>query len=167
FAYYFLMSFNLSSTYLSYIGMTFFWLLGSLVGLWIKETGLERWLLLANTFSFYVFAWLSFNLRFNNQLYYFFFALVAVAGVFPGYFFAQNHKRTRKVKWLLFMENNGFIMGMVLSFGLFSYWGIDFLYTAPVIFTVCLWLFEFWLPDGTIKLTQHKKKRLKVEYPGT
>jgi hypothetical protein len=146
FSYFFLMSFNLSSSYLSYLAMVSSWVIGALVGLWLKNEKMERGLLLGSSLAYYVFLLVSFRLQFSNRLYFFFFVLVLISGVYSGYFFCRNSKRATKVKWLFFMENNGYILGMVSSFVLFTVLGVRFLYIAPLVLTACLWCLNRWLP---------------------
>ncbi len=144
FSYFFIMSFNLSSSYISYISMVFAWIMGAVCGIWLKNKKWERRLLILSSISYYLFVFIASKLRFSNHLYFFFFMLVLVSGVYSGYFFSLNSKRPQKIKWLFFMENNGFILGSAASFIAFTMLGLNFLYFAPLAITVCLWAMSKW-----------------------
>jgi uncharacterized protein YneF (UPF0154 family) len=104
-------------------------------------------LLTVNGLVYYLFLWMSNKLRFDASLYFLFMIAVFIPGIYSGYFFIHNQWRTERVKWLFFMENNGYILGMILSFVLFTALGINFLYYTPAALTVCLLAMERTLPD--------------------
>lgn len=133
FAYFFLMEAFLSSQYLSYFVTLFFWLCGFLVGLSIAGDGWLAKLLLAGVATYYV-AWsLTQAAPFSALLYPSAAACSIVSGLLPGYFFPFMGRRFRSMKSLFFHENNGFILGILVSLKASIHCGSWFLALGPLV----------------------------------
>lgn len=130
---FFLLQAYLASTAMVYLLATSVWLLGSLAGLSIPGRSDERSWLAAATAAYYVlralavahpydFAWLPLLL-----------GCVAVMGAYAGRFFRERRAMPGGARRLFFLENTGFLGGMVLTvMGLF--WiGAGLLLLAPAI----------------------------------
>lgn len=115
FSYFFLMEAFVSSQYLSYFLTLLFWLCGFLLGLNISQ---ERWFmrfLVLGAGAYYI-AWtLTRRIPFHPILYPCAALCTAFSGLLPGYFFPYMARRFRPVKLPFFHENNGFILGILIS----------------------------------------------------
>ena len=133
FSYFFLMEAYLSSQSLSYFVALFFWLCGFLAGLSIAG---ERWfrrVLIAGVITYYV-AWsLTSAIPFSRGLYPAAALCSTVSGLAPGCFFPFMARRFATVKGLLFHENNGFILGILISLKASIHCGSWFLTWGPLL----------------------------------
>jgi hypothetical protein len=156
FSYFFLMEAYLSSQYLSYFIALFFWLCGFLAGLFIPKPGWFARLLLLGVVAYYV-AWILTRLIPFHPLLYPSAALCSVvSGLGPGYFFPFVARRFQPIRSPLFHENNGFILGILVSLRGSIYFGSSLLAYGPlvgvVLVTLALAITERWVaagnPDG-------------------
>ena len=133
FSYFFLMEAYLSSQYLSYFVTLFFWLCGFLAGL---RTAGDRWfsrLLILGVLAYYA-AWsLTRWIPFHPLLYPSAALCSILSGLLPGYFFPFMARRFAAVRSLLFHENNGFILGILVSLRALIHCGSWFLAYAPLL----------------------------------
>lgn len=133
FSYFFLMEAYLSSQYLSYFVTLFFWLCGFLIGLAIRGESWFTKLLCLGAVMYYV-AWgLARWVPFSAFLYPSAAACSIVSGLLPGYFFPFMARRFQSVGSLLFHENNGFILGILISLKASIYCGRWFLALGPLL----------------------------------
>lgn len=150
FSYFFLMEAYLSSQYLSYFITLLFWLVGFLAGLNITR---ERWfagLLLLGVGAYYATWALTRFIPFHPLLY----PLAAIcsiaSGLLPGYFFPLMARRFPSVKLMLFHENNGFLLGILIALKGSIYCGSWFLAGAPLLGSllvgIALWIGRRPLP---------------------
>jgi hypothetical protein len=144
FSYFFLMEAYLSSQYLSYFITLLFWLCGFFVGLNVAR---ERWfsgLLLLGVVAYYA-AWTLTKLVPFHTLLYPLAAICSItSGLLPGYFFPFMARRFPSIKLMLFHENNGFLLGILLALKGSIYCGSWFLAGAPllgsVLVGIALWI---------------------------
>ena len=133
FSYFFLMEAYLSSQVLSYFITLLFWLCGFLVGLNISR---ERWfsgLLLLGVVAYYA-AWtLTKEVPFHSLLYPFAAICSISSGLLPGYFFPFMARRFLSIRLMLFHENNGFLLGILLALKGSIHCGSWFLTYAPLL----------------------------------
>lgn len=130
FSYYFLVEAFLSSRAVSYFIALFFWLSGFLIGLNLKKSNLLLPLLALSLVSYYCSFFLVQWIPFNNTLFYILGVLIAVSSSFAGYFFASSS--ANHIKNLLLHENNGFILGALISLMASDFAGWYYLMLAPV-----------------------------------
>lgn len=114
-SYYLVLEAFVSSQALSYFIAIFFWLIGLLVGLWLRRERLFVPLLVAGTASYYATWYLARAMPFASSMYLVAGACSIVSGLLPGYFFRFVGPRARPVSRALLHENNGFILGLVFA----------------------------------------------------
>jgi hypothetical protein len=138
-AYFFRLSFALASTYNTFLMVTLAWLAGSLIGLRVRlPLRLGSWLCLMP----YLLAQVLVNgLPYRADLWPIYAMLVLFSGIFSGLFFAQMGEVVRPVRRLFFIENNGFIIGLVGSTFLYLVGGRVLLWIAPIGLAVLCWLY--------------------------
>jgi hypothetical protein len=118
-SYTFLLEAHLTSRTVSYFAALGCWLVGVLLGLWLRRPALFLPLLLAGTGAYYL-AWaIIHTLPFDFRLLPAALACVTASGLLAGYFFPWAAGRFARLKLLFLHENNGFLLGSVVSlFGL-------------------------------------------------
>ncbi len=143
FSYFFLVEAYLSSQYLSYFVTLFFWLCGFLAGLWVAREGWFSKLLILGVLAYYA-AWtLTRCIPFHPLLYPSAAVCSIVSGLLPGHFFPFMARRFTPVRSLLFHENNGFILGILVSLKASIYCGSWFLAYAPLLGGMAVLLLRF------------------------
>lgn len=130
-SYTFLLEAHLTSRTVSYFAALGCWLVGVLLGLWLRRPALFLPLLLAGTGAYYL-AWAivrarSFDLRLLPAA----LACVAASGLLAGYFFPWAAGRFARPKLLFLHENNGFLLGSVVSLVALVHAGERYLALAP------------------------------------
>lgn len=124
FSYFLLLEWRLSSTWITYAAVTLSWMGGALLGLRLsaKNSILDRSLLIAGVAGYYA-LWGLLNLTpFWTSMLPAYAALILVSGAYAGRFFRTTFTSMKDPRALLLHENNGFILGMLLSFiGFFRY----------------------------------------------
>ena len=116
FAYYFVLEAYVSSRSISFFIATFFWLIGFLIGLNIRQRMNDRWLAFLSISAYYVFYIVNNLYPFKSFIFGFLIICILISGAYPGYFFNRYKSRFRKVKDFFFIENNGFILGILISY---------------------------------------------------
>ncbi len=133
FSYFFLTEAFLTSQYLSFFVTLFFWLCGFLVGLNLRG---GRWflrLLLGGAAAYYL-SWLLTRLiPFHGWLYPSVAICSVASGLLPGWFFPFLAGRFQPVRRLLFHENNGFLLGILMALKAAIHCGSWFLALAPLL----------------------------------
>lgn len=135
------LSFTLSSSFQTYLLVTLFWLVGSALGVWWLQRiniRLEGFLLMMLG-AYGVCSIVLLSAPFDTRLWWLYGVLIGMTGVYPGVFFAQS-SRLYRARDLFFMENNGFILGIVLTTILFMLFGRVVLWAGPVLLTGLLLL---------------------------
>jgi hypothetical protein len=133
FAYFFLMEAYLSSQALSYFVTLLFWLCGFLAGLYLAS---DRWfarLLLLGAVAYYVTWALTKAIPFHALLYVVAAACSIGSGLLAGYFLPWMAKRMQPVHRVFLHENNGFILGALISLKASIHCGIWFLALGPLV----------------------------------
>ncbi len=115
FAYFFLLEVRLSSRATSFFVALFFWLVGFLAGLNLRSPRAFPILLGLAPAAYYGAYLLLGALPYRNGLLPVVGACIATGGALAGAFFPHAAARFSNVKWLLFQENNGFVVGILTA----------------------------------------------------
>jgi hypothetical protein len=129
-----------SSQALSYFIAIFFWLVGLLVGLWIRRARMFVPLLAVGAASYYGTWWLARLLPFASSMYLVAGACSIVSGLLPGYFFGFIGPRVRPVSRALFYENNGFVLGLFAALTGATRFGSALVSLGPLLTGIATWL---------------------------
>ncbi|MEW6544774.1 MAG: hypothetical protein AB1411_14340 [Nitrospirota bacterium] len=109
------LQFHLSSTFVSYYTTIGVWLLGGLLGLFVRVKRLEFWMVAAGLGAYYaqglVLRQHPYDLRWLPVYLLFVFA----TAVYSGYFFRRARAAFPSAKSLFFHENNGFLLGCFVA----------------------------------------------------
>jgi hypothetical protein len=137
---FFLLTFTMSSGFTTYLLITLCWLMGGVVGtLYVHRLTLSLHpLLLMMLLAYALCAWLVSDNPFNTQIWPIYGCLISLAGVYPGVFFARASK-LYAVRSLFFWENNGFIIGTVISTLSFMLFGRSPLWILTLVFAALIW----------------------------
>lgn len=115
FSFFFLLEVRLTSRATTFFVALFFWLVGFLVGLNLRSPRAFPALVALAPAAYYV-AHLTLGLLpYRVQALPVVGACIAVAGALAGAFFPHTAGRFARLKVLLFHENNGFVLGILLS----------------------------------------------------
>lgn len=133
FSYFFLMEVFLTSQYLAYFIALFFWLCGFRAGLSLRGEKLFLPLLAFGVIAYYATWTVTRVMPFHSMLYPIAAVCSVVSGLLPGYFFPWMAGRLQPIRRLLFHENNGFLLGVLLALKASIYCGSWFLAWAPLI----------------------------------
>lgn len=131
---FFQLSFTLSSGIRTFLMITICWLLGSAIGISIAKLTpfhLNGFTLLA-VVAYFGCVLLLDAAPFNTQLWAIYAVLIALAGLYPGVFFARLGEYY-SARELFFKENNGFIVGLVGGTLVFLLMGRAALWVLPVL----------------------------------
>ena len=115
FSYFFMLEVYLSSRATSFFVSTFFWLAGFLIGLNFKSPRAFPILVGAAPAAYYAAFGLLRAMPYQIRLLPAVGACIAVGGMLAGSFFPHARDRFPKVKQLFLHENNGFVLGILLS----------------------------------------------------
>lgn len=129
---FFLLQSYLASTALVWLLASTVWLLGSLGGLALPgRPSAEPWWLLAAAAAYYGLLWLATGHPYDLGRLPWLLACVAGMGLYAGRFFRYRREALGSAKWLFFVENTGFVLGLLLTV-LGLYWfGQKLLMVAP------------------------------------
>ena len=123
----------LSSAFLTFVTVTFSWLLGAAAGVWIPRGRWSRALLGASCLAPYVSMALLELAPFQTGLTAIHGLLAGVTALFGGQIYQQERESFRRIGALFFWENNGFVLGLILGVIGFVLFGTPFLYLAPAL----------------------------------
>jgi len=139
--YFLQLSLNMSSSFSTYLLVTLCWLIGSGLGaVWLHRLPVPtNGYLVLLLVAYGVCAALVTAAPFDAQMRLIYGALVIISGVYPGVFFARLGK-THHAQSLFFMENNGFIAGLVIATLAFLVIGRVALWGLPVVLCAVLFL---------------------------
>ncbi len=134
---FFQLTFTLSSGFTTYLLVTLSWLAGSALGVYyVQQVRIRLFILLLLMITTYALSsWLVNTYPFNTQLWFVYGILIALAGLYPGVFFARA-KAAFTTRKLFFWENNGFISGLILCTVLFMVFGRPILLWIPLVLIV-------------------------------
>jgi hypothetical protein len=139
---FFQLTFTLSSGFATYLLVTLCWLVGSALGVLVIARGripVGAWLAVALA-AYGLCAVLLGLAPFETGLSPIYAALVGLAGVYPGVFFARM-SAVYRARTLFLWENNGFILGLALGTLLFLLIGRAALWIAPLLVAAAVsWL---------------------------
>jgi hypothetical protein len=138
---FFLLTFTMSSGFTTYLLITLCWLIGGVVGtLYVNRLNLSLSpLLLMMLLAYALCNWLVNANPFNTQIWPIYGFLIGLAGIYPGVFFARMSK-LYAVHSLFFWENNGFIIGLIISTLSFMLFGRSILWILTPLLTVLVWI---------------------------
>lgn len=113
---FFLLQSFLASTALVWLLASSAWLLGSLAGLALPDRRVtEPWWVFGAVAAYYVLLWLAVLFPYELGKLPWLLAAVAVMGLYAGRFFRFRRAALGPAKWLFFVENTGFVAGLVLT----------------------------------------------------
>ncbi len=137
---FFALTFTLSAGFSTYLLITICWLTGGVAGAtYVKDSKFSLRLLLLSTSFIYVLCISMVNSNpFNTQMWPIYGCLIGFAGIYPGVFFARMSAFV-SARMLLFWENNGFIVGLVISTLLFTLFGQNTLWALTVFAAMTVW----------------------------
>lgn len=116
FNFYFLTEVYISSRSISFFVVLFFWLCGFYAGLRPKaKLSYLKFLVWFSLIAYYLFYFLVTWFSFQSEVYIAAALCVFAAGILPGYLFSAVSVQTSEVRWVLFHENNGFVLGFLLA----------------------------------------------------
>lgn len=129
---FFLLQSFLASTALVWLLASSVWLLGSLAGLALPDRRVpEPWWLFAAVAAYYALLWLAVLFPYELGKLPWLLAAVAVMGLYAGRFFRFRRAALGSAKWLFFVENTGFVAGLVLTVAGLFWFGERVLILAP------------------------------------
>jgi len=133
FCYFFILEAYISSRSTIYFIGLFFWLLGFLIGLQYKSENQIIKLLFLSLAAYYTALFFNILFPFEKISIALSGTCILISGLAPGYYFVYAKKQFPKIKYLFLHENNGFILGVILSFAGVYFAGSFMLYFAPLI----------------------------------
>ncbi|NQU67560.1 MAG: hypothetical protein HQ510_06425 [Candidatus Marinimicrobia bacterium] len=116
FAYFFLLEAYLTSRSISFFIALFFWLIGFLIGLNLQGHQIQRWIFPLSILGYYVFYFVNVMFPFKTFTLAFLAICIVISGLYPGYFFVMYNSKFDKIKNFFYIENNGFIIGIIFSY---------------------------------------------------
>ncbi len=121
---------NVSSAYLTYMTVAFAWMVGSVIGMWVKR--LTSWMgVVLGTLAFYFVHILLTFFPFSYLALIVSAVGISVAAIWAGRFFVVMRSRFESPDKMFFHENNGFLLGIILFFVGFTTLGSSFIIFAP------------------------------------
>ncbi|MCF6268766.1 MAG: hypothetical protein L3J41_03555 [Melioribacteraceae bacterium] len=133
FCYFFILEAYVSSRVSIYFIALLFWLIGFFIGLRLKSNNLLLKLLVASLVLYYITLFFNILIPFEKTSLLLSGTAILISGLSPGYYFIYAKKKFSKIKLLFLHENNGFILGVILSFSGVYFSGSWMLYFAPLI----------------------------------
>ncbi len=121
----------LSSTALVYLLSTAVWLCGSVFGLLARGRGLEWAWLAAAMIAYSACRAVAVAHPYDLSVLPSLLLCVAVMGAYAGRFYRFRAPCFGNVKWLLFLENTGFVLGFLSAVLALFVWGERALWTVP------------------------------------
>jgi hypothetical protein len=100
----------------------------------------ERVVLTSSVVAYYCFLIILLFNKFNTSLLSVYVPLIVVSSVYAGYFFPFQSKFFERINYLFLIENNGFVLGILLAYILFIFCGINFLLLFPVVIFLILFI---------------------------
>jgi len=141
-SYFFSLQTLLTSTIFSYFSLVLCWFIGAIVGLRFFKFMDEKVILILSVVAYYLFLITLFFNRFNTTLLPIYVVLITISSIYAGYFFPFQSKFFKKINYLFLIENNGFVLGIILSYILFMFYGIGFLELCPAIIFSILFMIK-------------------------
>ena len=109
------LQFHLSSTFVSYYTTIGVWLLGALMGLFVRAKGIEVWMVVTGLGAYYGQGFVLRQHPYDLRWLPFYLLCIFVTACYSGYFFRQARAAFSSVKALFFHENNGFLLGYFVA----------------------------------------------------
>jgi hypothetical protein len=139
---FFLLQGRVSSSILTYLAVTLAWLAGTAVGLLLpRPERIGAWRA-AGLAAYYLVAALAALAPYDLRLLPLYGLLTAVTGAYAGLFFRHRYAAAGDARRLFFVENNGFILGMIgATLGIMLF-GLRAAVAAPMLAAAALVLLE-------------------------
>ncbi len=131
-ALFFIIQCYVTATFLGYFAVVIAWLMGVIINLKFGRTNDWTRTLVISLFSYIILALITAWLPPYRILLPVIIGLIICTALPAGSFF-RNLAQRYSASTLFFHENNGFVLGFILSILGFVKWGLFFLYTAPLI----------------------------------
>lgn len=129
---FFLLQSFFASTALVWLLASSVWLLGSLAGLALPgQRVAEPWWLFGAVLGYYALLWSALRFPYDLGKLPWLLAAIAVMGLYAGRFFRFRRAALGSAKWLFFVENTGFVAGLVLTVAGLFWFGEGPLILAP------------------------------------
>lgn len=137
---FFQLTLSMSSGFITYLLITLCWLIGSAIGVrYIAQVSFPiQWMLGLMILSYFMIELLVKSQPFNTNLIPLYGCLTVLVGFYPGVFFARLSK-VYTARYLFLWENNGFIIGIILSTLFFMILGQIMLSIIAVIVGSYIW----------------------------
>lgn len=153
---FFLLQSYVASTVIVYLLATTVWLCGSILGLLLPGRRGEALWLLGAVVAYYLLRGVAVENPYDLHWLPLLLVCVTVMGVYTGRFFRYRRGTLSNLKWLFFIENTGFVAGMVLTFISLFLAGYSFLTLAPgLTAVVCL---ATAVPIRALPMIDHPRK---------
>lgn len=130
---FFMLQSYLASTAIVYLLGTSCWLIGSLIGLVVPGSRGELFWAAGMVAAYCVFAYVAAGHPYQLGWLPVLLVLISAMGCYAGRFFRYRAGVFRAPKWLFFIENCGFVLGIVLTIAALFHAGSSALMTAPLI----------------------------------
>ncbi|MDZ4766788.1 MAG: hypothetical protein SGI73_19795 [Chloroflexota bacterium] len=133
------LAFTLSSSITTYLMITLCWLVGSVFGVLVlaqRGGSLARYLLIA-MLAYGACGVMLVLQPFETRLLPLYGVAIILIGVYPGVFF-QRMTPLSSARTVFFLENNGFIVGIIVSTIAFMFFGQVVLWIVPVVISLYL-----------------------------
>ncbi len=128
---------NVSSAYLTYMTVAFAWMVGSVMGMWMKR--LTPWMgIVLGAVAFYFVHILLIFSPFSYTALVISAAGISIAAIWAGRFFVVMQSRFQSPDKMFFYENNGFLLGIIGFFVGFTTFGTSFIVFSPGIGAILL-----------------------------
>lgn len=137
---------QLSSSVVTYFAVTLAWLIGIVVGLALPVSWPLAGLLVAGLVAYYTILFLVNGVPFDLRWLPVYGLLTICTGAFAGSFFRQLDRAVRNPRRLFFVENNGFVLGLIVAVVGLMWFGIRAAVVAPAAAaSILVWLgFPEW-----------------------
>jgi len=144
-SYFFMLEAIMSSTALTFFLVTLCWLLGIILGLKNFVKVPLMYLIVISAVMFYGLIFCLHSFPYNANLFILYLIFITVSSVFAGTLFKLWSNFTNSSATFFFLENNGFLLGIILTTLGFIFWGKTFLLVIFAILTGILLSWKFFL----------------------
>ncbi len=133
----------LSSAYVTYAIVIVSWIIGGALGVWIPPGRFSRILILMAGTTPYLSFWILAAFPYDTGTLAVHSLLVTITALYGGHFFQHFRHGFSRIGDLFFWENNGFILGLLVSLAGYIFWGRDFLQASPIIAMLPVLVMDF------------------------
>lgn len=144
-SYFFMLESIMSSTAFTYFIVSLFWLLGIILGLKNFFKIPLIYLIAINAIMFYSLIFCLHRFPYNTNLFIIYVMFITISSVFGGTLFNLWNNFTNSPARFFFIENNGFLLGIILTTIGFIFFGKTFLLVTYAILTGILLSWKFFI----------------------